>query len=521
MGISFPAKSKAATAIWGPALQQRVPLREFSYRTFLYRTIGSAVILTLFWATVCGGFAQEEKPQIVPEKNKPQESKKPKKGTEPRAVGVLQFSNSGKVTLIPVAILIGGRFYDASAYKADPIPMALESGTIYEAEQAGESQGLFTLNGALHSKGPGSLNPWVGTGTFLPRGTEAAKSTRKAEDVPVGLDNSGDEPPRLTRKVASAPKPSDAKPANGAAGSESPEKPAATSPSAAGKPAEDAKQQAPAPPAASDKAPSATSESPVKAGSGSSSQTPPKSGDDYYRPTLRRGKPMEPAPQDEDNAATKSGGKTAAPAGASAVASLGAGHMVTAISDAGGPEPQSYKFFWKTGEEGERRNQMLALAEAEVRAYVEGRAKGIIAAKPAPKAPAVGRKAPVKQAQPVFENIQFRAFDVWLTNQPVMVFSAEAHIPSGAGAAATEPYSVTLVARTDIYGSLLKLYSGVTDKFHLDVTPRLELIDAVDADGDGRGELLFRETSDAGGGYVIYRATADKLWKMFDSLNAE
>jgi hypothetical protein len=73
------------------------------------------------------------------------------------------------------------------------------------------------------------------------------------------------------------------------------------------------------------------------------------------------------------------------------------------------------------------------------------------------------------------------------------------------------------VTRTDIYGNLRKLYAGVTDKFHLDVTPRLELIDAVDADGDGRGELLFRETTDAGNGYVIYRAAADKLWKMFDT----
>ena len=111
---------------------------------------------------------------------------------------------------------------------------------------------------------------------------------------------------------------------------------------------------------------------------------------------------------------------------------------------------------------------------------------------------------------------------MWLNSQVVMIFSAEAHFPSAPGATVTpESYSIALVARTDIYGDLRKLYSGVTDKFHLDVTPRLELIDVVDADGDGRGELLFRETADTGSGYVIYRATADKLWKMFDSLNAE
>jgi hypothetical protein len=111
---------------------------------------------------------------------------------------------------------------------------------------------------------------------------------------------------------------------------------------------------------------------------------------------------------------------------------------------------------------------------------------------------------------------------LWLTNQPVLILSAEARIPGSTGApAAAEPYSVMLVARTDIYGNVRKLYSGVTDKFHLDVTPRMELVDVVDADGDGRGELLLHETSDAGSGYLIYRATADKLWKMFDSLNAE
>jgi hypothetical protein len=194
-----------------------------------------------------------------------------------------------------------------------------------------------------------------------------------------------------------------------------------------------------------------------------------------------------------------------------------------AISDAGGPDPQSYKFFWKEGEEEERRKQMLVLAGDELRAYMSARAKGAIAAKPpASKAEVPARKAGLKPVPPVFENIQFRAFDVWKNNQPVMILSADAHLPAATGASsAPETYSITLVSRTDIYGSLRKLYSGVTDKFHLDVTPRLELIDAIDADGDGRGELLFRETTDAGSGYVIYRATGDKLSKMFDSLGAE
>lgn len=202
--------------------------------------------------------------------------------------------------------------------------------------------------------------------------------------------------------------------------------------------------------------------------------------------------------------------------------------LVPAISDAGGPDPQSYKFFWKEGEEDERRTQILRMAADEVRAYVNDRAKGVIPAKRPvtnagrAKTSATARKPTTKPVQPVFESILFRAFDVWKNGQPVMVLSAEAHLPPAPGTA-TPPlvYDVAIAVRTDIYGNLRQLYAGVTDKYHLDVTPQLELIDVVDADGDGRGELLFRETTDAGNGYVIYRATADKLWKMFDSLGEE
>jgi hypothetical protein len=478
----------------------------------------------------------------VPQKNKPEENKKPKNGKEPRAVGVLQLSSGGKGTLVPVAILIDGRFYDASAYKADPVPMALESGTVYEAERSGDSQGLFTVNGALHSKNSAGAHPWLGTGTYLAQGAEAPKTTHKAEDVPVGLDSSGDAPPRLTRKDGSKPagspnpgsagppasgtgeKPSGTDPASSKPASGSPSGSASGPDAAKGgdkptpeKPADSGgKQQAPAAQTGSDKGSKQPSASDTAAG---------QSSGDYYRPQLRRGKPTEAAPPDDDRkAAERQKGGDAGSVTTSSAANPDPVQMVAAISDAAGPEPQSYKFFWKNGEEEERRNQMLAVAADEVKAYATALVKNKIVARPiVPKATAASHKAQAKQAQPVFENVQFRGFDVWLTNQPVMILSAEAHIPAAPGAAGEAPasYSVTLVARTDIYGSVRKLYSGVTDKFHLDVTPRMELIDVVDADGDRRGELLFRETTDAGSGYLIYRATADKLWKMFDSLNAE
>jgi hypothetical protein len=538
-------------------------------RKFLYSRLGWAVIaiviLAFVAATAVPSLAQRQRRQNTPPEEKPPDAKKAKKEKEPRAVGVVQLSSSGKGTLIPVAILIDGKFHDASVYKADPIPMALESGTVYEVEQAGDSQGFFTVSGALHSKNPGSPNPWVGAGSYLPHGTEVAKTTHKAENVPVGMDNS-DEPPRLARKDSSkaAPAPaassttaapaSTAPAGSGSSGKSGPAAAPSTAPPATGSPAGTSSgrdAQKPATPAASGKpadqgatdqparpaaqaSPSQGSPGQTSSGQASSAQNSagqnsagqPSAGkpsEDYYRPTLRRGKPTQAAPQ-EDEAVTKAG-KTEAAATPTATAAVSSAppQLVAAISDSAGPDPKSYKFFWKTGEEEERRNQMLAAAGDEVRAYVAALARDHISATPpAAKTNGASRKTPAKQAQPVFENLQFHTFDLWGNNQPVMILSAEAHFPPAPGAAtAPDSYSITLVAKTDIYGNLRKLYSGVTDKFHLDVTPRMQLIDAVDVDGDGRGELLFHETTDAGNGYVIYRATADKLWKVFDNLNAE
>jgi hypothetical protein len=532
---------------------------------FLYRKAGLAVIFAALWgiafsATCHAQASQEEQgAEIAPQAKKPK-----KKGRDPRAIGLLQLLPNGKTTLIPIAILMDGKFYDASAYKAAPVPMVLESGTVYEAIRTGQSVGLFTVNGAMHSNDPASQNPWIGTGSFLAAGAEAPKGSRKAENVPLGLDEK-DAPPRLSRgggtdrSKGSAPTEPAAtqSPASAGSGGTSPagaptDKPQEAKPPASSAPGSERPPQT-APTGSQPGETSPSGEQTTRTNGAQANEQKPgnqpavgqsgKPPEEPAHPSLRRGKPTQPLPDDDqsksaNDATTKGGVAANESGGAKNVGAQNPAELVPAISDVAGPDPQSYAFDWPKGREEERRKQMVALAAGEIRAYLATQAKKQIGnAAQGKQTPATVHKTTAKQAQPVIEKVQLRAFDLWGNSDPILIMSAEAHLLSASrspaakqswkeDATATSPdsatsYTITLVARADIYGNLRKLYSGVTDKYHLDVTPKLELIDAVDADGDGRGELLFRETSDAGTGYVIYRATADTLWKMFDSLNQE
>ena len=531
-----PGKSKAGIKYSAVPRHRSVP--RILHRRISFTRLAFSTLLACFLCSSFYTVAQEERPEITPLERKLQK----KKDKGPRAVALLQMSDKGKSSLIPIAILINGRFWDASSYKADPVPMALDSGTIYEAEQSGNSLGLFTVGNALHSNAANAPTPWLGTGTFLANGAEAPTRGVKAESTPIGLEDT-DAPPRLSRDNGKN-SPSTAPSSTNA--------PASTQP--ASKPASSGDSDAPprltksAPPPSTDPNSTQQTNNSPQTTSGSSKPADSKPGDtksaakpdtqpkipasdsgtpESGRPILRRGKPAESF-ADEDVPGYSKPGRSPSAAAAERVVDpadpMTNIKLIPAISDAGGPTPHSYNFEWLKGEEGDRQKQMMQMAKDQLHAYLATLKKETIAPKSAHSAASHRASKP---AEPIFENVKMVAYDLWNANIPIVVFSATAHMPPPAAGTAhseiesNQQYSIVLVAFPDIYQNLHKLYSGVTDRFHLDVTPWLDLIDAVDADGDGQGELLFRETSDSGTGWVIYRATADKLWKMYDSLSLQ
>lgn len=400
----------------------------------------------------------------------------------PRALGLIQLSPKGsKGRLTPIAIMMDGKFYDAGSYKAAPVPMALDFDIVYEGFRTGVSQGVFTITQ------PGQLNHvWIAEGSWLPAGAKAPEKSKKYS-APVIEDK--DAPPVLHRRSEKAASDS---------GSDSKGK--------------DKDQQKPAAPPAPEtaKAPAP----PETAKTSAQDETI----EDPNRPRLRRGKPdsstrREPFTTFDALMDTTPGtGKPAATAKDSAAA-LPQIVNIPAISDAGGPDPRPYTYDVKPAEEATYRSRMLDLASAQLRGQTSAATQE---AAPTRKKASAG-KATGKLPKPAFDDVSLRIFDLSNSNEPVLVLSAKTRPPAaGATGSIEEPKEIILIARTNLENELQKLFFSQTDSRHLDVAPRMELIDAVDADGDGRGELLFRRTFDDGSAYAIYRVTADGLWPLFE-----
>ncbi len=176
---------------------------------------------------------------------------------------------------------------------------------------------------------------------------------------------------------------------------------------------------------------------------------------------------------------------------------------LVAVSDEQPGDSRSFQFLWKPGEEPAIDARLRRLALAQLAGAV---------------------------SESSLTNVVIRSFDLDLSNDAVMVISAEAPpvaaplTAKGAKSAAvakTPPTPgatryVTLIARVDFEGNPQKLAASVTDASRLDVAPRLELIDAVDVDGDGFGELLFRQYSFDEKSFVIYQIGRSTVTKLFE-----
>jgi hypothetical protein len=137
------------------------------------------------------------------------------------------------------------------------------------------------------------------------------------------------------------------------------------------------------------------------------------------------------------------------------------------------------------------------------------------------------------------KNVVMRSFDLDMSNEAVLVLSAEVpgsylapgakqtpgpkHAPGAKQAPDAQQAPgkfvsryVTVIARVDFEGVPRKLASSVTDSTRLDVAPRLELVDAVDVDGDGSAELLFREYSFDEKSFIIYGVGRNAVTKVFE-----
>ncbi|MGH9555589.1 MAG: hypothetical protein ACRD2Y_07180, partial [Terriglobales bacterium] len=372
-----------------------------------------------------------------------------------RALGVLELNTDskspGRGRLVPIFVLDDGKYFDAGLYRVRPWPMAVEPGTIYEAERSGEPAGLFTVEHAADR-----ARAWFAVGAWVPREFEAAKP------VTVKTGDDEDAPPVLRKPKA-----------GGEGGASSPPKPAKDATGAPGHPAgrDGATQAAPEEP-------------------------------DPDRPVLRRGKPK--TVEKDPEAALEEFSKSVKTSGLEP-------ERLVAISDAGIPERRPFAFPWQRDEEEQLKSEVLAMAQAEL-------AKSL--PQPAPKRAAtqggaVRAAGTPKPALPALEDVRIRAFDLNYDNNPEIVLMARHTVPATATAPA-RAYYVTVVAAVAIGGELRRLLAAVTDDQRLDSVPRMELIDAVDAEGNGDGELLFRRVGRTRESYELFRVGMDKLWTLFE-----
>ena len=129
-----------------------------------------------------------------------------------RAVGVYEWTGElakpKGLRLVPVTIFIDGQVQDAAVYLSRPVPMALDSGTVYELDDAGVPKGLVDVKEARHVQIPAAaeLAPyddgWFGYGSFEPPPVPKVVVKKATQQVAVNGKVSDPDRPKFSSKGA-------------------------------------------------------------------------------------------------------------------------------------------------------------------------------------------------------------------------------------------------------------------------------------------------------------------------------
>ena len=397
-----------------------------------------------------------------------------------RATALVELTRDSRgqisTALTPITILDNGQFQDASIYKSRPRPMAVEDGVVYEVQKTGVPLGYLTVEYAEVKN-----DIWTANGRWqaAPQPSQTPARSASAQPSSSGNAGSGDDRPVLHR---------------GGGGQSGP---------------------------------------PASAPQTTPSAPPPSSGpepepQDSDRPVLRRRTPAPgdvPGPTPTPNATRPASRPEQRPTPPPVPNTPGKQELI-GVSDAEPSETRSFEFDWRPQEREQIETKMRKLAMEQL----------------------PGVKNQVNK--PALTNVVMRSFNVDLSNDAVVVLTAE--VPGGylateTPAPAKKPASrpgrktsttkgsqpspppaeepvpakfvsrfIAVIARIDIEGNPQKLAASVTDSSRLDVAPRLELIDAVDVDGDGLAELLFREYSFDQKRFIIYGIGHGTVTKVFE-----
>ena len=404
-----------------------------------------------------------------------------------RAVAVFEWTGdeahpkAGR--LVPVCIYDGQDLNDAGVYLTQPEPLALQSDVEYQLQHDGQPSGLFDIDTSAREQGG-----WVGYGKWRPLTKPSPTRTQVAK---VGEeDDAQSDVPILHRKHHAAD--------SGGGGSNSG---SASDPNA---PAPDPDRPTLHKSGDASTTNSGTSSGGTNSGSG-----------DSANPKLKK-KKKDDDPAYVENVATSTDpdrphlfyGKPSS-YGAPVLPNLFGlpvdMQQTVAVSDAIDRPEHLWNYTWANpDDEDKMKTAMEDLARTALGLNPPP------APRPKPKSAATHKTLkPAAPPPPPLLVEQFRVFELAYGSGATMVLSAHT-----TGAGAQEKF-VTLIAQPDLYGGVVVLVKDVTDAAHLDLTPRMRLVDAVDAEADNRGELLFELRGATQRQFALYRVLRGDAKRIF------